>query len=176
MYTSIDLFLAELLSVLTAFVMNQLLANKNKNGWLFYVLSSVTLIYVLIFKDSWMSVTNQTMMVVLGIKNFVLFHTPEHKWHRQFDRLAIVVFFGSLFFLRGFDGKSLSELVLWMAILGKTIFLGKNNIKGWHFQILQQLLSIIFGWYRGIYIYIIKSIIFTFQGIYGLWKWRKMEE
>jgi uncharacterized membrane protein len=176
MYTSIDLFLAELLSVLTAFVMNQLLANKNKTGWLFYVLSSVTLIYVLVFKDSWMSVTNQIMMAVLGIKNYILFDTPTHKLHRQLNNFSIAVFFVSLLFLKGFDGKSLSELVLWIAIIGKTIFLGKNNIKGWHFQILQQLLSIVFGWYRGIYIYIFKSIIFTFQGIYGLWKWRKMGE
>ncbi|NJN77899.1 MAG: hypothetical protein HC803_05845, partial [Saprospiraceae bacterium] len=35
LYTTLDLFLAELLSILAALVMNQLLANKDKNGWLF---------------------------------------------------------------------------------------------------------------------------------------------
>lgn len=99
MYTSIDLFLAELLSVIAALLMNQLLANKNKNGWLFYFFSSITLIYVLIFKDSWMSVINQSMMAVLAIKNYFLFQKPDHRWHRYLNQLTIVVFFASLFHL-----------------------------------------------------------------------------
>lgn len=173
MYTSLDLFIAELLGVSASLVMNQLLANKNKNGWLFYFFSSIMLIYVLVFKDSWMSVINQSMMGILGIKNYYLFQYPKHRLHRYFDRMAIVVFLFSLYFLNGFNGKSLSEFLLWLSIMAKTILLGKNNIKGWHFQIIQQIISIVFGWYREIYLYIIKSIIFTFQGIYGLWKWKK---
>ncbi|MFK7948462.1 MAG: nicotinamide mononucleotide transporter [Saprospiraceae bacterium] len=172
-YTSLDLLIAELLNVIGAITMYQMLAHKNKNGWLVYFLSSLALIYVLHFKDSWISVINQSMMAILALKNYYLFHQIENKWHSIFDKLTIIVFLGSLYFLNGFDGKSISELVLWCMIITKTILLGKKNDKGWIFQILQQAVSIIFGLYRGLYIYVFKSIIFTFQGIYGYWKWRK---
>lgn len=173
LYTTPDLFIAEVINVLSAIVMYQLLANKNKTGWLYYLVSSVALIYLLWFKDSWMSVWNQSMMAVLAIKNYFLFHIPESKWHRYFDWLALAVFFFSLSLIQGLDGKSLSELLLWITIVGKTILLGKKNIGGWYLQIIQQVISIFFGLYRNIYLYVLKSVIFVIQGIYGFLKWRK---
>ncbi len=172
LYTTLDLFIAEAINVFSAIAMYHLLAKKNKVGWLFYLLSSIALVYVLWFKDSWMSVWNQSMMGVLAIKNYFLFHHPENKWHGFFDWLTVGIFIFSLTLLPDLGGKSLSELILWITIIFKTILLGKKKIGGWYFQIIQQMISIVFGLYRDIYLYVIKSIIFTLQGIYGFWKWK----
>lgn len=171
LYTSLDLFIAELISVFASFLMYHLLADKNRVGWLFYWLASVAIIYVLWFKDSYMSVCNQSMMAILAIKNYFWFHHPQHQLHRYLDRLTLVVFLGSLYFINGWNGKAISELILWIGIIGKTLLLGKKSIGGWYFQIFQQLVSIVFGLYREIYMFVLKSIIFTIQGIYGVWKW-----
>ena len=174
LYAPPDLMIAEIINIVGAVATYHLLAKKNKNGWLFYLLGSFGLIYLLWFKDSHLSVVNQCMMVVLGIKNYFYFDRPTHKLHPYFDKLAIAVFLGSLFLINGLDGKSISEVLLWTAIIGKTILLGKENTKGWYFQIIQQLLSIVFGLYRDIYMYVIKGLAFAIQGIWGLLKWKKI--
>ncbi len=176
LYTSLDLLIAELISVLTSVVMYRMLANKDRRGWLMYFISSIAMIYVLCFKDSWMSVVNQSMMMVLSLKNYYLFDKQESKGHFYLDRLSLVVFVLSLPLLNGWNGKAASEFLLWGMIIVRTLLLGKNNIKGWIFQILQQVLSVIFGLYRDMYIYIFKSILFAIQGVYGYWKWKRLEE
>ena len=175
LYTTLDLFLAEIIGIGTALVMNHLLAKKDRRGWFFYLLTSIAFVYLLAFKDSWMSVCNQTMMGILAIKNYYLFYQPQHKWHRYFDWLTYLVFLYSLTWISGFDGKSLSEVALWITIIGKTLLLGKMKIGGWYFQIVQNMLSIAFGWYRNMYLYVIESAIFTIQGIYGLLQWKKQQ-
>lgn len=172
LYTTLDLFIAEVINIISAIVMYRLLADKNRVGWLYYLISSVALIYLLWFKDSWMSVWNQGMMAVLAIKNYFLFDTPKSKWHRYFDGMTVVVFLCSLSLVQGLDGKSISELLLWITIVGKTILLGKKNIGGWYFQIFQQVISIFFGLYRNIYVYVLKSLVFAIQGVYGFLKWK----
>lgn len=176
LYAPIDIVLAEFLGLSAVFVMNHLLAKKNKNAWLYYFVSSLLIIYVLYFKDSWMSIINQSMMAILALKNYQYFNNPNHKSHQYFNNLSIIIFVISLLFLNAFDGKTLSELLLWSFIIARTIFLGKNHISGWIFQILQFISSIAFGFYREMYLYVIVGIIFTIQSIYGYWQWKKDAE
>jgi len=171
MYTTLPLFIAEVINVFAAIATYWLLAKKHQSGWLFYFLSSIALIYIFWTKGAWITVLNQSMMGVLAIKNYFLFHRPTHSLHRHFEKLTIGVFLISLAFFQGFSWKNISELILWMLIIGKTVLLGKQHIWGWHFQIIQQLVSIIFGWYQQIYLYTFKSVLFTIQGVYGYWKW-----
>ena len=174
LYASPDLLIAEGVNVVSAIIMYHMLGKKNKKGWLFYLISSVALVYLLWFKDSYMSVVNQSMMGILAVKNYFYFEKPEHKIHRIFNWITGVVFAGSLVFIQTLDGKSISELLLWSAIIAKTLLLGKRKTGGWYFQILQQLISIVFGLYRDIYLYVIKGIAFALQGIWGLLKWKKI--
>ena len=172
LYTTPDLFIAEALNAVTAVATYWLLAEKNRNGWISYLISSFALIYLLAFKESWMTVINQSMMAILAIKNYFYFHREGHKVHRYFEWLTLGVFGVSLLWMNGWDGKGLSELLLWVAIIGKTLLLGKKNIGGWYFQIVQQALSIVFGLYREIYLYVAKGAFFALQGVYGYWRWR----
>lgn len=174
LYTTPDLLAAEAINVIAAIAMYHLLAKKKRVGWMFYLVSSIALIYLLAFKDSWMSVVNQSMMGVLAIKNYFLFDRPNHKLHKWGNGVTLVVFGCSFVFITGWDGKSISEVLLWSAIITKTLLLGKRKVGGWYFQILQQLLSIVFGLYRDIYLYILKGIFFALQGIWGLLKWKKV--
>ncbi|MFK7948461.1 MAG: nicotinamide mononucleotide transporter [Saprospiraceae bacterium] len=173
LYASIDIVIAEFLGLSAVFVMNHLLAKKNKNGWLFYFVSSLLIIYVFLFKDSLMSIINQSMMAILALKNYYYFNNSSHKYHQYFNRISIFVFIVSLLFINSLDGKSLSELLLWSFIIARTIFLGKNHISGWLFQILQCLTSIAFGLYRDMFLYVIVGFIFTIQSIYGYYQWQK---
>lgn len=174
LYTTPDLFFAEVINVVGAVLTYGLLAEKKRAGWLFYLLSSIALIYVLAHKESWMTVINQSMMGVLAIKNFFYFHRPESRWHRPFEWLTLLVFLASFSMIGQLDGKAISEIVLWTAIIAKTILLGKKNILGWHFQVLQQSLSVVFGLYREIYLYVLKGAFFALHGIWGYFRWRKL--
>ena len=174
LYAPIDVVIAEFIGISAVLVMNHLLAKKDRNGWLYYFISSLFIIYVLLFKDSLMSIINQSMMAILAIKNYYFFTNPNHQYHQYFNQISIIVFIISLLFMNSFDGKYLSELLLWGFIIARTIFLGKNHISGWIFQILQCITSIAFGLYRDMFLYVIVGFIFTIQSIYGYWKWKEM--
>lgn len=112
-------------------------------------------------------------MAVLAVKNWWFFDKQDSPWHKRFDYASQGVYLLSLLTVENWDGSSVSEVILWALIIGRTILWGKKEIKGWYWLILQQLTSIVFGLYRGIYLYILTSIIQLFQGIYGWWKWRE---
>ncbi|MEM0996462.1 MAG: nicotinamide mononucleotide transporter [Bacteroidota bacterium] len=168
-----ELFVAEMVNVFAALLTYWALGNKKRYGWLFYLVSSIALVYVLWHKNSMMSVINQGMMSILAIKNFFLFHKPKSKIHRSFESLTFAIFLSSFALIRGWDGRAISEVLLWSAIIGKTLLLGKKNTSGWYFQLLQQALSIIFGLYQEIYLYALKGAVFVLQGIWGLRQWRR---
>lgn len=175
LYTSPDLFIAEIITVITGFIFNYELAEGRRRSWWWYFGCCIAMVYLMWYKESWVTVINQSAMAVLAIKNYLLFDKQESDWHKRFDYASIGVYLLSLLAVQTWNGSSISEVILWGLIIGRTILWGKKEIKGWYWLILQQLMSIVFGLYRGIYLYIFTSILQLFQGIYGWWKWKKDE-
>lgn len=172
LYTQADLFIAEIITVLTSFIFNYELAQGRRRSWCWYFICSVSMVYLMWHKDSPMTVLNQSMMAVLALKNYTLFDNQTSPWHKTFDRISIFIYVLSLWTIRTFDGSSISEAILWSLIIGRTILWGKKEVKGWYWLIFQQIVAIVFGLYRGIYLYILTSILQLFQGVYGWWKWK----
>ena len=165
--------LIEAFGVTASFVMYHLLALKKREGWLVYVAASFAIIYLMIMKDSWITVINQLMMIVLGFKNYFVFgQSKQPLYGKALDWLSLPVYLGSFFLLKDFSFGSITEVLMWGVIIAKTLTLGKGQSNGWIWQILQQILSIVFGWQREIYLYVLKSVFQLLQGVWGYWRWR----
>lgn len=167
-------YIVEAIGVLSSFVMYHLLALRRREGWLVYVFSGFAIIYLMVMKDSWITVMNQCMMMVLGVKNYLVFGKPSAPKYAQYlDWVSLPVYVGSFFLVKSISVDSFIEIGMWGVIIAKTLTLGKGQLNGWKWQVAQQFMSLLFGWQRSIYLYMIKSALQLLQGIWGYWQWKK---